>query len=412
MTADAALAARLRAAVEAQLPAAAELRHQVHREPDLGGHEERTAERVAAALGAPGAPWVTQGRLIAVPAGPGPAGSDGPHIAIRAELDALPITEATGAPWASANGAMHACGHDVHLAALTAVGRAIAAVGGPLPLLAVLQPREESLPSGALDILGSAELAAFEVGAFLGVHLHPSLPAGTVSAQAGPVNASADDITITITGQPSHAAYPHLGRDPIVAAAATVLALQHLVSRRVSPMHPTVLTIGALHAGTAGNAIPGSAELTGTLRAFDEADRAALHTMVTETAELTARSYGCRAEVSLGLGEPVLRNDAALAAASAPWLAALGLDPGGDMRSCGADDFAWYNGKFPALMSFVGVGETTVPGLHHPEFLPPDGAIADAAMAMLAGYLGACDVLAGQAGPTSPDPGGSPVGTL
>jgi amidohydrolase len=393
MTTGATLAGRLRAAVESHLPAAVEVRHQVHREPDLGGHEQRTAERVAAALGAPEAPWVTQGRLIAIPAG------SGPHIAIRAELDALPITEATGAPWASTNGAMHACGHDVHLAALVAAGRAIAEVGGPLPLLAVLQPREESLPSGALDVLGSAELAAVEVGAFLGVHLHPSLPAGTVGAQAGPVNASSDDIAITITGQPSHAAYPHLGRDPIVAAAATVLALQHLVSRRVSPMHPTVLTIGALHAGTAGNAIPGSAELTGTLRAFDEADRAGLHAMVRETAELTARSYGCRAEVGIGLGEPVLRNDAGLAEASAPWLAALGLDPGGDMRSCGADDFAWYNGRFPALMSFVGVGEATVPGLHHPAFLPPDEAIADVALVMLAGYLGACDVLSGRTAP-------------
>jgi amidohydrolase len=390
MTTGAALAGRLRAAVESHLPAAVQLRHQVHREPDLGGHEERTAQRVAAALGAPGAPWVTQGRLVAVPAG------DGPHIAIRAELDALPLTEATGAPWAATNGAMHACGHDVHLAALVAVGRAIAEVGGPHPLLAVLQPREESLPSGARDVLGSAELAAVEVGAFLGVHLHPSLPAGTVGAQAGPVNASSDDFTVTISGQPSHAAYPHLGRDPIVAAAGTVLALQHLVSRRINPMHPSVLTIGALHAGTVGNAIPGSAELTGTLRAFDEADRAQLHDALRQTAELTARSYGCQAEVAIGLGEPVLRNDAALAAASAPWLAGFGLDPDGDMRSCGSDDFAYYNERFPALMSFVGVGATTVPGLHHPEFLPPDEAIADVAKVMLAGYLGACDVLSGR----------------
>jgi metal-dependent amidase/aminoacylase/carboxypeptidase family protein len=177
-------------------------------------------------------------------------------------------------------------------------------------------------------------------------------------------------------------------------------------------MHPSVLTIGALHAGTVGNAIPGSAELTGTLRAFDEADRAELHAMLRETAELTARSYGCQAEVGIGLGEPVLSNDAALAAASAPWLAALGLDPHGDMRSCGSDDFAWYNGRFPALMSFVGVGETIVPGLHHPEFLPPDEAIGDVARVMLAGYLGACDVLSGQAGAAARAPAGSPAGLL
>ena len=172
------------------------------------------------------------------------------------------MTETTGAPWASVNGAMHACGHDVHMAALVAFGRALrrraarcragraAAAGGVAAL-------------GCLDIVESAELAAFPVGAFLGVHLHPSLPAGTVAVQAGPVNASSDDVTITITGQPSHAAYPHLGRDPVVAAAATVIALQHLMSRRINPMHPTVLTVGALQAGTVSNAIPETAVLTG-----------------------------------------------------------------------------------------------------------------------------------------------------
>jgi amidohydrolase len=401
MTAEPGLAADLLAALESHLPAARELRHQVHSNPDLGGHEERTATLVAAALGGEDAPWVTQGRLIRIPARPG-AAQAGPHIAIRGELDALPITETTGAPWASTNGAAHACGHDVHLAALVAVGRALRDVGGPCPLLAVLQPREESLPSGARDIVSSAELAAHQVGAFLGAHLHPALPAGTISVQAGPVNASADEFTITIEGTPAHAAYPHLGRDPIVAAAATVLALQHLVSRRIDPMHPSVLTIGAIRAGAAGNAIPESATLTGTLRAFDETDRAQLHDLLRQTADLTARSYGCTAATTIGLGEPVLRNDTRLAAAAAPWLARLGLNPDGDMRSCGSDDFAFYNEAFPALMSFVGVGESAVPGLHHPDFLPPDEAIFDVARAMLAGYLGACEVLGSAPVPVVP----------
>lgn len=390
MTAGAGLPDRLLAALRAELPAAAQLRHEIHRHPDLGGHEEPTAIAIAAALGAADAPWVTQGRLIELGSGPGPA------IAIRAELDALPVTETTGAPWASPSGAMHACGHDVHMAALAAFGRALQAAGGPRPALAVLQPREESLPSGARDIVESAELAARPVGAFLGVHLHPSLPAGTIAVQAGPVNASSDEFSVTITGQPGHAAYPHLARDPVVAAAATVMALQHLISRRVNPMRPAVLTVGALRAGTVSNAIPETAVLEGTLRAFDEGDRAQLHDTVRETAGLTARAYGCTAEIRIGLGEPVLRNDAALAAATAPWLTRLGLDPSGDMRSCGSDDFSFYNGTLPSLMCFVGVGDSPVPGLHHPDFLPPDEAIFDVARVMLAGYLGACDVLAGQ----------------
>ena len=393
VTADQELAGRLLAAIEAELPAATELRHQIHREPDLGGHEERTATRIAEALGDPGAPWVTQGRLVRIPAGSGEP--DGTHVAVRTELDALPMTEQTGAPWASVNGAMHACGHDVHMAGLVAFGRALRAAGGPRPVLAVLQPREESSPSGALDVVSSPELAAVPVGAFVAVHMHASLRPGTIAVQGGPVNASSDDLTVTIEGRPAHAAYPHMGRDPIVAAAGTVMALQHLVSRRIDPMHPSVVTVGTLQAGTAGNQIPGSAVLTGTLRAFDEADRDLLHATVTETAELTARSYGCQATVDIVQGEPVLRNDPRLAAATAAWLARLGLDPGGDMRSCGADDFSYYNAKYPSLMCFAGTGEDVVPGLHHPAFLPPDEAIFDVARAMLAGYLGACDLLAG-----------------
>jgi amidohydrolase len=339
---------------------------------------------------------VTQGRLVRIPAGGAShGGPDGTHVAVRTELDALPLTEETGAPWASVNGAMHACGHDVHMAGLVAFGRALRAVGGPRPVLAVLQPREESSPSGALDVVSSAELAAVPVGAFVAVHMHASLRPGTIAVQGGPVNASSDDLTVTIEGRPAHAAYPHMGRDPIVAAAGTVLALQHLVSRRIDPMHPSVVTVGTLQAGTAHNQIPGSAVLTGTLRAFDEADRDLLHATVTETAELTARSYGCQATVSIVRGEPVLRNDPRLAAATAAWLTRLGLDPGGDMRSCGADDFSYYNAKYPSLMCFAGTGEDVVPGLHHPAFLPPDEAILDVARTMLAGYLGACDLLAG-----------------
>jgi amidohydrolase len=387
LSTDPALAARLLAAIESQLPLATELRHQIHQNPDLGGHEQRTAAIIAGALGVPDAPRVAEGALVSIPAGHGSC------VAVRAELDALPLTETTGASWASTNGAAHACGHDVHLAALVAFARAVGDVGGPRPLLAVLQPREETLPSGARDVIGAPELAAHPVGAFLGVHLHPSLRAGTIAVQAGPVNASADDFTIVVQGRPGHAAYPHLARDPIVAAAGLVLALQHLVSRRIDPMRPSVLTIGTLHAGSASNAIPGSAILTGTIRAFDEADRAELHDILRQTADLSARSYGCSATVTLGLGEPVLRNDVRLAEATVPWVTRFGLNSGGDMRSCGSDDFAVYNDSFPSLMSFVGVGDAAVPGLHHPGFLPPDEAIADVARVMLAGYLGACDVL-------------------
>src|SRR5215471_9882360 len=259
-----------------EVPAAVALRREIHASPELGGHESRTASRVAAALGDPGAPSVT----------------------IRAELDALPLTEQTPVSWASKNGASHSCGHDVHLAALTAAGRAVRRVGGPLPLVAVLQPREESQPSGAQDLVGSPQLEAQDVRAMIGVHVHPHVARGQVSVGPGPVNAAYDEVTITVRGHGGHAAYPHVTRDPVIAAAHVIVALQHLISRRTDPMHPAVLTIGTVHAGTAANVVPDQAVLTGSLRTFEPTDRASLRSAVSATAGATAEAYECIAQAT------------------------------------------------------------------------------------------------------------------
>ena len=380
--------ADLEAGLRAEVPAAIELRRRIHAEPDLGGAEARTSTLVAEELGYPDAPAVAEGRLIRVETG------DGPAVALRAELDALPIAETTGLPWAARNGAMHACGHDVHLAALTAVVRTIRRVGGPRPLLAVLQPREESMPSGARDVLASPELAEQDVGAFIGAHVQPTMPAGLVAVQPGPVNAAADDFKVVIHGRPGHGAYPHTTADPVVAAAAAVTTLQHIVSRRIDPMHPAVLTVASITAGTTMNAIPAEAVLLGTTRSFYAADRDMLNDQLRSTCELVAQAHGCTASVEISRGEPILENNRALAAGIAPVLTALGLDPGGDHRSCGADDFAYYCERFPSLMCFVGVDSPPDVGLHHPAFAPPDRAVADAARVLLAGYLAACEYLA------------------
>lgn len=382
------LLAGLEAALLDELPAAAELRRRIHAEPDLGGAEARTADLVAGELGCPGAPAVAEGRLIRVATG------DGPAVALRAELDALPLVEETGLSWAAGNGAMHACGHDVHLAALTAVVRTVRRVGGPRPLLAVLQPREESIPSGARDVLASAALAEQDVGVFIGAHVQPTMPAGLIAVQAGPVNAATDDFTVVIQGRPGHGAYPHTTSDPVVAAAAVIMALQHIVARRIDPMHPAVLTVASVNAGTTMNAIPGGAVLLGTSRSFHAADRAALTDHLRSTCELVARAHGCTAATEISRGEPVLENDPGLVTAITPVLAALGLDPAGDHRSCGADDFAYYCERFPSLMCFVGVDSPSGAGLHHPAFAPPDRAVGDVARVLLAGYLAGCQQLA------------------
>src|SRR5499427_3937917 len=344
------LAALLQAA-DQELPAAVALRRELHARPELGGHETSTASRVAAALGEPDAPSVTTGRLVRI----GAAG--GPSVAIRAELDALPLTEQTPVAWASRNGASHSCGHDVHLAALTVAGRAVRRVGGPLPLVAVLQPREESYPSGAQDMVGSPQLEAQDVRAMVGAHVHPHVARGQVSVGPGPVNAACDEVTITVRGRGGHAAYPHVTRDPVIAAAHVIVALQHLVSRRTDPMHAAVLTIGTVQAGAAANVVPERVVLTGSLRTFEPTDRASLWSAISATAGATAEEYECTAQATFTQGEPVLDNDPSLAAAAAVCLAQAGFGVVDSLRSCGSDDFAYYCARYPSLMMFVGVGQ-------------------------------------------------------
>jgi amidohydrolase len=331
------------------------------------------------------------GRLIRI----GP--QTGPAVAIRAELDGLPITEETGAPWASATGAMHACGHDVHLAALTAVGRAARRAELPVALLAVLQPREETSPSGAQDIAGAASFMAERPIAMIGVHLQHQFPAGTVAAASGTVNAATDDFEITVTGTGGHAGYPHLAADPVLALCQSVVALQHLVSRRIDPTHGAVVSVGALRAGQAANVIPATASAAGTIRTLAGTDRDFLRTAVSETVADTCRAYGCQGAVTITPAEPALVNDPQLTAACQPLLRHAGFRVDTEFRSCGADDFSYYSAVVPSVMLFVGSG--TAESLHHPRFLPADDAVGQVAAAMLAGYLAAVSGLAGRLSP-------------
>ena len=387
MTADLTAAAKilqssLTSAVAAELAAATALRHDLHRRPDLSGAESATAAAVATAMGFPDAPEVAgTGRLIRI----GPA--SGPCIAIRAELDALPVPERSAAPWASSNGAMHACGHDVHLAALAALGRAARRGELPVALLAVLQPREEAAPSGALDIATSAEFAANEPAAVIGVHLQHQLPAGSVAAAAGTINAATDDFEITVSGHGGHAGYPHLAADPILALSQSIVTLQHLISRRIDPTHAAVLSVGTLRAGQAPNVIPATATAQGTIRTLDGGDRQVLSAAVGEVVADVCRAHGCEGTVTVVPAEPALVNDPGLATACQALLGDAGFAVDTEFRSCGADDFSYYGRAAPSVMLFAGSG--TPVSLHHPEFLPADDAIGDVARVMLAGYFAA-----------------------
>lgn len=368
--------------LEEELPQALELRELLHATPEPSHEEHATARLVVEALGT--VESVARTGLLAR------VGPSGEAVAVRAELDALPIEEESGAPFAATNGSMHACGHDVHMAALAALFRAARRVEGslPKPLLAFFQPSEEAYPSGADLVVGEGVLEE-ETRAVVAAHVHPDVPWGSVSVEAGPVNASSDNLRIVVEGSGGHGAYPHRTHDPILALSHSIVALQSLVSRRLNPMHAAVFSVGWLRAGSAENVIPDAAEAGGTLRVLDPADRQPLRKMAREIVENTARAHGCAARVEVTEGEPATVNDPALAEAALTLLPEAGFEPAPAMRSCGSDDFGFYGATSPTLMLFVGLeGAPDTPNvpLHHPRFLPAGEAVGAVARAQAVAF--------------------------
>lgn len=372
---DAPALAALRGALAELLPAALDLRRRLHREPALSGDELGTLALVESLLPA-GADVRRAAGGAVVKIGTGDC------VAVRAELDALPVDEATGVAWGSAvPGVMHACGHDVHLAALWAVLHAWASVEPGPALAGILQPREETYPSGALDIVASGLLTSLECRQVVGVHVQPALPAGVVACVPGAVNASSDEFTITMLGRSGHSAYPHRATDPVIAIANLTMALQSLVSRSVDPMDPVVVGVSMLQAGHAANTIPERAVARGTIRTLSSDARELVHRRLVEIATSVAQAHGCEAQVELARGEPVLVNDRALAAVVASSMAAAGLVVDGEFRSVGSDDFSYYCEIVPSVMVFVGTEARS--GLHSSTFLPTEADLALVAEAML-----------------------------
>lgn len=375
--------AEIWAALDRHLPDALELRRAIHREPDLSGDESMTRDVALAAL-----PFATSVVKVAETGAVVRIGPSGPAIGIRGELDALPVAEATGVPWASVRpGTMHACGHDVHLAAVIAVAGALAESGPPAPLLVVLQPREETYPSGARDIVDHGVLETEQCAAMIGAHVQPLLSAGQVACTPGGVNASSDEFEIIVHGVSGHAAYPHLTSDALLAMSEIVVACQSIVSRSVDPMSSAVVGVSSIAAGSAANVIAGHARATGTIRALTRRTRTLLHERITEMAKFIARAHSCTATVTITHGEPVLENDPRLVREIAGQLRHRGLRVTDDLRSLGADDFSYFSERLPSTMLFVGTEGSE--RLHSPGFLPTDEDVRRTAQALLCGYLGA-----------------------
>ena len=347
------------------------LRRELHANPELSNAEHATAARLTAALVGVGASDVRRigetGLLARVP------GRDrgAPIVAIRGDIDALPIQEATGLPFASTiAGVMHACGHDVH--ATWAVGAAALLVRAPADgdVVILLQPAEES-GDGALGMIRGGALEG--VAAIFGGHVDRRFAVGQVVADTGPLAASADTFEIILVGKGAHAARPHEGADPIVGAGALILALQTIVSRRVNPATAAVLTIGTVQAGTAPNVIPDRATLGGTVRAMDPATRALILGDLARIAEATATAYGLEARVRLKEGTPPVVNPPRPAGWAREAVASLlGVDallPLGTLNMA-AEDFAHYLERVPGCFLRVGARESggaMIPA-HSPQF--------------------------------------------
>jgi amidohydrolase len=384
---DQALLQRLLDGIERELPRAIELRHRLHAQPELAHMEQETAASVTAELPVPAQRVAGTGLLARIG-----AEVSGSTIAVRAELDGLPIEEQTGVEFSARGGVMHACGHDVHMAALVALSRAAHELGAALParLLAVFQPSEEAYPSGAEQL--AVELAAISPAAIVAAHVHPELQWGSVALDAGVVNASCDAVEITVAGAPTHGAYPHRGHDPILALANVVVTLHAEVGRRIDPVHAASLTVGVLDGGSAENMVPGRARARAALRAYRPHDRLALRRMVEEVVTGIAAAHGCRGSVVLVPGEPALENDGQIVSRARELLAAAGMSAAAEWRSCGSDDFAFYGTIAPLAMAFVGLdgaeGFTARP-LHHPELLAPDEAVGALARTQAVLYVAA-----------------------
>jgi hippurate hydrolase len=291
-------------------PALREIRHDIHRHPELSYEETRTAALVAERLAAWG--WtVTHGIAGTGVVGTLKAGTGARSIGLRADMDALPILEQSGKPYASAApGKMHACGHDGHTTMLLGAACHLARTkrfDGTVHLY--FQPAEEhGKPSGAERMIREGLFERFPCDAVFGVHNHPGAELGTFLFRKGPFMAACDQVSIEIAGVGGHAARPHLSVDPVVATASIVMALQTIVARNVDPSKAAVVTVGSMHAGTVNNVIPHRATLELSVRSFNPHVRELLTRRIGEVARAQASSFGATAHVKVEAGYPVVVN--------------------------------------------------------------------------------------------------------
>ena len=371
-------------------------RRHLHQYPELSNREFETAKYITEhlkSLGLEVQTGVAHTGVVAKLSG----GKKGPLIALRADMDALPVTEQVDLPFASKQtstyrgnevGVMHACGHDTHVAILMAVAESLVKIKDQLAgeVLFVFQPAEEGAPEGEE---GGAELMLKEglfkqkPEAVFGLHVTSSLNTGQIGFREGPLMASEDSFTINVTGRQTHGSRPWNGVDPIVASSQIIMATQTIASRQVDVTKaPSVISFGAINGGIRSNIIPDNVELIGTIRTFDQTMRADIKKRLAKTAELVAESAGAKADVHIDHGYPVTVNNVALTQKMTPTLARIaGADNiiTTDLIT-GAEDFSYYALETPGLFYFLGVtpkdqNAKTAASNHSPQFYVDESAL-------------------------------------
>jgi amidohydrolase len=343
---------RLRAAIATETDPAVALRRVIHRRPELGHQEFETTKLVAEHLAVAGlSPEIRStdvGLVVDV-------GSGDPLVAFRADLDALPVLEASGVDFASETpGVMHACGHDAHTAIAAGLARAMATMDLPGRVRFLFQPAEEAVPGGAVEMVD--EGLVVDAASILAFHVDPSIPAGTVGLRPGPITGAADRIRITVSGPGGHTSRPHKTSDVVRAAAAIVTQLPPLVQQRTDPRDPVAIVFGMIQGGTAENVIPTEVTLAGTVRMFDPDLWRGMPPLVERLVAEIVAPLDTAASVEYERGAPPVVNDRGVidvvGRAAASVLGPDGVLPTG--QSLGAEDFAWFLEEVPGALVRLG----------------------------------------------------------
>ncbi|WP_198376444.1 M20 metallopeptidase family protein [Neoroseomonas rubea] len=365
-------AGAIRAASEAAAPRLVALRRDIHRVPELAFQETRTAGIVAAELARLGIPHRTGiGRTGVL--GEIKGGRPGPTLAIRADMDALPIHEETGIDFASSvDGQMHACGHDIHTATLLGVAEVLLKMAPQMAgtVRLVFQPAEEVLEGAAAMI---ADGAADGVDMALGFHNHPDMPVGSFGYVRGACLAASDRFDLVVQGKSGHAAHPYAAVDPIVAAAHFIAQAQTVVSREIRPLHPAVVTVGMVQGGTTYNIIPERVQLKGTVRTLHADARDTAEAALKRLADGLQTTMRVRCEMTyVRKVPPLVNDDRVLDPAIAAVAAQLGVTPEAGEPSMGAEDFSEFAARAPAFQLRIGSGAPGRDDRLHNAFYQPD----------------------------------------